>query len=72
MRVLTFKIPPNYEDPDYSNNGNVYNVTVRANDGSLSDDKDMTITVTHVNEPPVVSGPVTLIYDENGTGPVAT
>ena len=36
---------PNYERPADSGGNNVYNVTVRASDGSLTGTKDITVTV---------------------------
>ena len=74
--VLTFDSSPDYEDPDDSNRDNVYRVTVRASDGSGgSDDRDVTVTVTNVNEnipPDITGGPSSASYAEGGTGSVAT
>ena len=36
----------------------MYKVTVRASDGALTDDLDVTITVTNVNEPPAVDSQI--------------
>ena len=50
-----------------------YSVTVVASDsGGLSDFIDVTITVTDVDEAPVITGDAASDYAENGTGPVAT
>ena len=58
-----------------------YSVVVEVHDGKDADGrpstttdayKSVTITVTDVNEPPVVSGTSTTQYAENGTGVVAT
>ncbi len=50
-----------------------YSVTVTASDsGGLSDSIDVTITVTDVDEAPVIAGDAAPNYAENGTGPVAT
>ena len=66
--VLSFDSPPNYESPPASN---VYKITVRASDGSLADDRNVTVTVT--NEPPMIdSGPSSPSYAEGGTDPVGT
>ena len=66
--VLSFNRTPNYESPPASN---VYKITVRASDGSLSDSRNVTVTVT--NEPPTInSGPSSPSYAEGGTGPVGT
>ena len=50
--VLSFKSSPNYESPHDSDQNNVYKVTVRASDGrGGTDDRDVTVTVTNVDEP---------------------
>ena len=50
-----------------------YSVTVTASDsGGLSDSIDVTVTVTDVNEAPVITGDAALNYAENGTAAVAT
>ena len=57
--VLSFDSTPNYESPHDSEPNNVYKVTVRASDASgRSDgrtDRNVTVTVTDVNEAPVSS-----------------
>lgn len=53
--VLTFKNAPNFEAPSDNDTNNVYNVTVTASDGSLSDTQTIAITVTNLNEAPVIS-----------------
>ena len=51
--VLTFEVTPDYENPDDHDGDNVYRVTVRASDDDgLSDNRNVTITVTDVNEKP--------------------
>ncbi|MBC3873662.1 Ig-like domain-containing protein [Undibacterium flavidum] len=52
---LTFISTPNFEAPADANHDNVYNVTVTASDGTLSDSQVLTITVQNVNEAPVIS-----------------
>ena len=50
-----------------------YSVTVTATDPSgASDSIDVTIDVTDVDEPLTLTGPSTVPYEENDTGPVAT
>ena len=71
-RALSFREAPNYEEPADANRDNVYEVTVRASDGSLHDDRMVAVTVTNAADAPVVSGPKSVDYVENGTGPVAT
>ena len=53
---LTFRTSPDYEDPADANTDNVYMVTVVATAGDLTDDQDVTVTVSNVNE----AGTVTL------------
>ncbi len=71
-RALSFTGKPDYESPADANRDNVYEVTVRASDGSLYDDRMVAVTVTNAGDAPTVSGPSSVEYDENGTGPVAT
>ena len=51
---LTFKSPPNYEDPQDSGTDNGYEVTVQATSGTgtreMTADQTITVTVTNVNE----------------------
>ena len=63
--VLNFKNIPDFERPSDSGGKNVYNVIVRASDGSLTGTKDVTVTVNDVNEPPIISDEDTLSYPEN-------
>ena len=48
--VITFTTSPNFEAPADTGANNVYDITVRASDGSLSTDKAVAITVTDVVE----------------------
>ena len=70
--VLTFRASPNHEAAADADTDNTYMVTVKANDGTYSDTHDVTVTVTNVDEAPVIAGDAALDYAENGTGPVAT
>ena len=63
--VLTFKAEPNHEDPDDSDNNNVYEIVVAASDGSNRGTLPVTVTVTDVNEGPVVSGTATFTINES-------
>ena len=71
-RVLSFKEEPDYEMPGDANRDKVYEVTVRANDGTLTADRMVKITVTDEDEGPIVTGLDTINYAENGTGVVGT
>ena len=68
--VLTFNDSPNFEAPGDANTDNIYLVTIVVSDETHTATKDVTITVTDVNEPPVFDEetPSALSIDEN-TGP---
>ena len=70
--VLAFRSALDYENPADADGDNVYNVTVTANHGPDTATRDVTVTVTGVEEFGVISGNATHSYAENGTGPVAT
>ena len=70
--VLAFAAAPDYETEADADTDNVYEVTVEVSDGTNTDVADVTITVTDVDEAPVLTGNTTVSYAENGTGPVAT
>ena len=73
---LTFRNVPDYERPADSGKDNVYNFSVRASDGSLYGYLPVTVTVTDVNEPPIIttvsSSATTLRQDENRTSRLYT
>lgn len=48
--VLAFVLAPDYEAPTDSGSDNVYDVTVIASDGSLSDNQNISIVVSNVSE----------------------
>ena len=66
---LRFRNIPDYERPADSGRDNVYNLSVRASDGSLYGYLPVAVTVTDVNEPPVIttvsSSATALRQDEN-------
>jgi len=68
---LSFDSPPDYEDPGDASRDNVYEVTVTASDGILEATLDVEVTVTNVDEPPLIAGPVSIIYAENSSDSVA-
>ncbi len=77
--VLSFREAPDYEKPTDRNRDNVYEVTVRASDGVLHEDRMVKVTVTDVDEAPLImasgiaiSGPGSRSYAENGTDAVGT
>jgi hypothetical protein len=63
--ALSFVSPPDFEAPVDSNGDNVYVVVVQASDGSLTNLHALFVSVTNVNEPPVV-----LAGDYNNSGTV--
>ena len=67
---LTFESDPDYESPADADKNNVYKVTVQANANGHTASLPVTVTVTNVEEPPVISGPDTVDFAENGTGAV--
>ena len=70
---LAFDGAPDYETPGDSGRNNVYEVSVDAKDSALTSSLSVTVTVTPVNEPPVIKGVTTIDdYDENDTDDVAT
>ncbi|MBT7742525.1 MAG: cadherin repeat domain-containing protein, partial [Opitutae bacterium] len=52
--ILTFKNAPDYENPTDTDTNNTYVVEVNASDGTAWDLQAITVTVTDVNEAPVV------------------
>ena len=73
---LRFRNVPDYERPADSGKDNVYNFSVRASDGSLYGYLPVTVRVTDVNEPPIITtvsgSATTLRQDENGTSRLYT
>ena len=63
--VLTFKSAPDYERPADSGRNNGYSIQIRANDGSLTGTRNVTVTVIDVNEEPTIAGDAALSYPEN-------
>ena len=70
--VLTFKTQPDHEVKADSDGNNEYLVTIAASADGQSGTLDVSVTVTPVNEAPVVSGLASKNYPENGTGGVDT
>ncbi|MEQ1519927.1 MAG: cadherin domain-containing protein, partial [Aestuariivirga sp.] len=70
--AISFKSTPNYEAPTDAGANNVYDVTVRASDGTNITTKAVAITVTNVNEAPVITSAATASFAENATGTVYT
>ena len=72
MGELSFNLPPDHEKPGDANKDNVYELTITASDGDLASTLDVEISVSNVSEPATITGPITVSYEENGSGLVAT
>jgi serralysin len=67
--AVRFNTSPNFEAPADAGGNNVYDITVTASDGALrSVAQTVAITVTNVNEAPLISSTATASFAENGTG----
>jgi serralysin len=67
--AVTFRSAPDFEAPGDADGDNVYDISVTASDGSLSSAAQaVAITVTNVNEAPVITSGGTASFAENGTG----
>lgn len=53
--VLTFNNAPDFENPADAGSNNVYDVTVQASDGSLTNTQPIAVTVSNVNDAPVAN-----------------
>jgi VCBS repeat-containing protein len=53
--VLSFNAAPNFEIPADAGSNNVYDVIVQVSDGSLTDTQQIAVTVTNVNEAPLIT-----------------
>ena len=78
-QVLTFNMAPDFEDPMDKNKDNVYEVTVRASDGTMYADRMVRVTVTDDNEAPEImegglriSGSSSVSYADDRSDAVAT
>ncbi len=70
--ALSFIAAPNYEAPVDSGANNVYNITVGARDGAITTSQSLAITVTNVNEAPIITSngggsTAAISLAENGT-----
>ena len=71
--TLSFTEPPDLTARPDANGDHMYKVAIVARDSKNNGGRfDVIVTVGEVNEPPVISGPATVDYTENGTGTVAT
>ncbi|MDZ4254442.1 MAG: cadherin domain-containing protein, partial [Sulfuritalea sp.] len=71
--VVTFATAPNFEAATDGGANNVYDITVTASDGTnTTAAQPVAITVTDVNETPVITSAATANFAENDTGTVYT
>ncbi len=61
--ALSFHAAPNFESPQDAGTDNVYNLTVAVSDGTNTTQQNLSVTVTNLNEAPVLT--------LTGSGPVA-
>ena len=66
---LTFVRAPDYENPADANTDNTYMVTVKADDGTYMNTRNVAVTVTDVDEM-VTGGDLVDRYDANGSGEI--
>ena len=70
---LAFDGAPDYEMPGDSGGDNEYNIRVDAKDSSLTSSFEVTVIVTPVDEPPVITGRTTFNnWQENEDGTIET
>src|SRR5262249_49156071 len=68
--ALSFQASPDFEAPADANHDNVYEVVLRASDGTLTDTQAITVTVTDVQDgdiAPAITSPNTASVAENST-----
>ena len=70
--MLTFNNTPDYEMPEDAGGNNVYDVTVKATDGTNPVMKNVKVMVTNVEELGTLSGDSSPSYEEGGEGAVGT
>ncbi len=70
--VVTFNTIPDFESSADHNTDGVYEITVVASDGTNKETQDVRITITNVNEDPVLTVVEEVTFAEGGTGTVVT
>jgi VCBS repeat-containing protein len=65
--ALTFLAAPNFESPTDAGANNVYDVQVSVSDGTIAVTQDIAVTVTNVNEAPVITSGNAFNVAENTT-----
>jgi hypothetical protein len=64
--ILTFRTAPDFEQPDDSDGNHVYEVIVRAGDGTSWDSQALSITVDNANEGVTITSGTEVSVAENG------
>jgi hypothetical protein len=64
--ALVFVNAPDFEAPGDADGDNVYEVTVRATDGTLSDDQALSVAVANANEGVAITSGAAFSVEENG------
>ena len=64
---VSFIAAPDFETPGDADGDNVYDVTVTASDGELSEIQDVAITITDGNDAPVITSAMSFSVQENLT-----
>jgi hypothetical protein len=64
--ALSFVSAPNFEAPGDAGTDNVYNVIVSVSDGSFTANQAVSISVTNINEAPVITSAASASVSENG------
>ncbi len=64
--ALVFNAAPDFEAPADADGDNIYDVTVEVSDGAITDSQAISVTVTDVNEAPIISdpGPLSTLEDQ--------
>ena len=68
--ALAFKAAPDFENPSDQDIDNIYEVVVTASDGTNSDTQIITITVTDVNEVPIIAAQTFSVGENAAAGTV--
>ena len=66
--TLRFAVPPDYESPTDRGRDNSYDLTVQASDGSNTASLTVAVSVTGIEEAPVLFGPRAVSLSENSSG----
>ena len=69
--ALRFAVPPDYESPTDRGRDNSYDLMVQASDGSNTVSLTVAVSVTGIEEAPVLFGPRAVSLSENSSGELA-